>query len=329
MLIIKDLYKFYGKFSALSGLNMHVNKGDLYGFVGPNGAGKTTTMRICVGLLAADGGEIYIDGEEVLHNTDRMKEKIGYVPDFFGAYDNMTAIEYLQYYAATYGFQGEDTLSMCEGLLDLVKLSDKRDTDVNGLSRGMKQRLCMARGLVHNPDLLFLDEPASGLDPRARYELKLILRNLTDMGKTIVISSHILAELAEMCNSVGIVDRGRMVLSGDIEELLHSARFMNPLMIAVEGPDQQRAVMVIRQIPAVKQVRVQGRQIVVQLDGGQEIEQYILRSLINNNIMVSSFRRDEGSLEELFMKMTGKSLTAEAEEAAQPNKKGVKGKKVG
>ena len=326
MLTIKNLYKFYGKFSALSGLNMHVNKGDLYGFVGPNGAGKTTTMRICVGLLAADGGEIYIDGEEVLHNTDRMKEKIGYVPDFFGAYDNMTAIEYLQYYAATYGFQGEDTLNMCEGLLDLVKLSDKHDTDVNGLSRGMKQRLCMARALVHNPDLLFLDEPASGLDPRARYELKVILRNLTDMGKTIVISSHILAELAEMCDSVGIVDHGRMVLSGNIEELLHNARFMNPLMITVEPSQQQQAIFAIRQIPAVKSLRTQGRQLVVQIDGGQEIEQYILRTLVSNNVMVTSFRRDEGSLEELFMKMTGKSLTAEAEE--DPKKRG-KGKKVG
>lgn len=305
MLTIKHLYKYYGRFAALNDVNMHVDKGELFGFVGPNGAGKTTTMRICIGLLAADAGEVYIAGEEVLHNHTLLKEKIGYVPDFFGVYDDLTAIEYLEFFASTYGFRGEETTKMCEGLLELVNLKDKRDVNVDGLSRGMKQRLCLARALVHNPDLLFLDEPASGLDPRARFELKEILRNLTDMGKTIVISSHILPELAEMCTSVGIIDRGHIVLEGRIDDILHSAKNTNPLQITLGGGVDD-AIRIMKEFPFVTQIRVQNNVLAVNLNGGEQEEQALLKALINNNIPVRGYTREEGSLENLFMNITGK-----------------------
>lgn len=305
MLTIKNLYKFYGKHAALNDLNMHVDKGELFGFVGPNGAGKTTTMRICVGLLGADAGEVYIDGQEVLHDSTLLREKIGYVPDFFGVYDNLTAIEYLEFFASTYGMRGPETTKMCESLLDVVNLANKRDSNVDGLSRGMKQRLCLARALVHNPDLLFLDEPASGLDPRARFELKEILRNLSNMGKTIVISSHILPELAEMCTSVGIIDKGHKLLEGHVDDILHSAKTMNPVVIAVSDRAED-AVRCLKENPRVRNIKVQGRNLVVELDGEIEHEQELIRSLILNDIPVYSFTREEGSLEALFMKITGK-----------------------
>ena len=304
MLTIKGLYKFYGRHAALNDMSMHVDKGDLFGFVGPNGAGKTTTMRICCGLLGADAGEVYIDGQEVLHNSTMLRERIGYVPDFFGVYDNLTSIEYLEFFASTYGMRGPETTKMCEGLLELVNLSDKRDVNVDGLSRGMKQRLCLARGLVHNPDLLFLDEPASGLDPRARFELKEILRNLSALGKTIVISSHILPELAEMCTSVGIVDRGHMVVCGKVEDILHSAKTMNPVDITVGSDDQERIILTLKENPLVGKIQVSGRKYRVAFDGDENDEMILLRSLVQADIPVLNFSREESSLEEMFMQLT-------------------------
>lgn len=305
MLTIKSLYKYYGKYAALSNVNLHIDKGELFGFVGPNGAGKTTTMRICVGLLAADAGEVYIDGAEMLHNNVLLKERIGYVPDFFGVYDNLTAIEYLEFFASAYGLRGEEAVKMCEGLLELVNLSSKRDSNVDGLSRGMKQRLCLARALVHNPDMLFLDEPASGLDPRARFELKEILKNLCGMGKTIVISSHILPELAEMCTSIGIIDKGHMTLQGHVDDILHSAKTMNPVVISLSDKVED-AVRCMKENPKVHSVKVQGRKLIVELNGEIPEERELLRTLIMNDIPIYSFTREEGSLESLFMKITDK-----------------------
>ncbi len=313
MLTIRNLNKTYGSFRALNNVNLHIDKGELFGFVGANGAGKTTTMKICVGLLGADSGEIIIDGQEVTKNSKELKSKVGYVPDFFGVYDNLTSIEYLRFFAYTYGIYGEEAESLCADLLELVNLTDKRDFEVDGLSRGMKQRLCLARALVHNPELLFLDEPASGLDPKARFELKEILKNLCSMGKTIVISSHILPELAEMCTSVGIINRGEIKLTGTIDEIQRQAAYSTPVIITVADGKEEEAVRVIREIPATKNVAMHANKIHVSYEGGEAEEVALLKRLVMADIPVVSFYRQEGTLEQMFLQIMGE---AEGKEAA-------------
>ncbi len=313
MLTIRNLNKTYGSFRALNNVNLHIDKGELFGFVGANGAGKTTTMKICVGLLGADSGEIIIDGQEVTKNSKELKSKVGYVPDFFGVYDNLTAIEYLRFFAYTYGIHGEEAESLCADLLELVNLTDKRDFEVDGLSRGMKQRLCLARALVHNPELLFLDEPASGLDPKARFELKEILKNLCVMGKTIVISSHILPELAEMCTSVGIINRGEIKLTGTVDEIQRQAAYSTPVIITVAAGKEEEAARVIREIPATKDVAIHANKLHVSYEGGEAEEVALLKRLVMADVPVVSFYRQEGTLEQMFLQIMGE---AEGKEAA-------------
>ena len=219
--------------------------GEKTALVGRNGAGKTTTVSIIAGLMKADSGQILIDGEDI---DARHKELIGYMPDFFGVYDNLKAIEYMEFYASIYGMYGKQATSYCMELMDLVHLSDKANFYVDSLSRGMKQRLCLARSLVHNPQLLILDEPASGLDPRARFEMKGILKNLHEIDKTIIISSHILSELAEMCTTIGIIDHGQMMVKGTVDEIMTRLNTSNPLQIRiVEGMDH--AVKILKKKP--------------------------------------------------------------------------------
>ena len=314
MLTIRNLNKTYGTFRALNNVNLHIDKGELFGFVGANGAGKTTTMKICVGLLGADSGEIIIDGQEVTKNSKELKSKVGYVPDFFGVYDNLTSIEYLRFFAYTYGIYGEEAESLCSDLLELVNLTDKRDFEVDGLSRGMKQRLCLARALVHNPELLFLDEPASGLDPKARFELKEILKNLCSMGKTIVISSHILPELAEMCTSVGIINKGEIKLTGTVDEIQRRASYSTPVIITIAGDKEEEAARVIREIPATKGVDIHANKLHVSFEGGEAEEVELLKRLVLADIPVVSFYRQEGTLEQMFLQIMGE---AEGKEAAE------------
>ena len=209
MVDIEELTKRYGKFVALDHMNLHIDKGEIFGFVGPNGAGKTTTMRIMCGLLKATSGKVTIDGVDALGRPADVKRKIGYVPDFFGVYDNLKVMEYMDFYGSMYGMSKRKVEKVADKYLELVALQDKKDEFVDSLSRGMKQRLCVARALIHDPELLVLDEPSSGLDPRSRHDMKNILRDLKEMGKTIVISSHILPELSEMCTSIGVIDHGK------------------------------------------------------------------------------------------------------------------------
>lgn len=304
MVEIKGLYKNYGNFLALNQLNLHIDKGELFGFVGPNGAGKTTTMKILSGLLRASAGEAYVNGVDALHESDKLKSVIGYMPDFFGVYDNLKAIEYMEFYASIYGLHGKEATSYCMELMDLVNLSDKAQFYVDSLSRGMKQRLCLARSLVHNPELLILDEPASGLDPRARFEMKGILRNLHDMGKTIIISSHILSELAEMCTTVGIIDRGQMMVKGSVEEIMSRLNTSNPLVIRVVS-GQEQAIQLLKENPAVVNLSVDGNQLMVSFRGSEEEEARLLSALIEKDVLISTFMRETGNLEEVFMRVTG------------------------
>ena len=304
MLKIRDLNKNYGKFKALDNLNLEIEKGELFGFVGPNGAGKTTTMRIVSGLLSADSGEVMVDEVDALKNPQKIKEKIGYMPDFFGVYDNLKAIEYMEFYASIYGIKGREATKLCYDLMELVNLADKADSYVDGLSRGMKQRLCLARSLVHNPELLILDEPASGLDPRARFEMKEILRNLSGMGKTIIISSHILPELAEMCTSIGIIEHGSMVVKGQVDEIMRKMTTSNPLVMeVVEGQDV--AVRILKENPYVENIAIRENDISMEFKGDRREEAALLASLVGANVLISSFAREEGNLESLFMQITG------------------------
>ena len=232
MLEIRGLHKIYGKYHALGGLDMTVKDGALYGFVGPNGAGKTTAIKIISGLLGADGGSVSINGIDALADRNRMKAMIGYVPDFFGVYDNLMVWEYMEFFASCYHMDGLMARKRYTALLEQVGLEDKLEYYVDGLSRGMKQRLCLARALIHDPALLILDEPTSGLDPRTRFEFKEILGELKGAGKTILISSHVLSELSELCTDIGIIDQGRMVLEGEIGEILSRVTTSNPLIIS-------------------------------------------------------------------------------------------------
>lgn len=303
MLKIEHLNKQYGTFYALNDLNLHIKKGELYGFVGPNGAGKTTTMKIVCGLLSADSGTVMVDGVDALNERKKVKDKIGYMPDFFGTYDNLTAMEYMEFYASIYGIQGKEAKKLCQELMALVNLEHKMDAFVDGLSRGMKQRLCLARCLVHNPELLILDEPASGLDPRARFEMKGILRNLTDMGKTILISSHILPELAEMCSSIGVIESGHMVLSGSVDNIMHNFNASKPLLIRF-AYDMDKALTVLKENPLVESLSTLDNSISIGFKGNDKEQAELLEHIIHTGAGVSYFAREEGNLESLFMQIT-------------------------
>ena len=303
MLVIKNLEKSYGNFKALNGVNLEIKKGEIFGFIGPNGAGKSTTMKIISGLLSADSGEVYVDGIDAIKDNKSLKDKIGYMPDFFGVYDNLKAIEYLEFYASIYGILGDEARELAMDLLELVNLKDKWDANVDGLSRGMKQRLCLARCLVHNPELLILDEPASGMDPRARYEMKGILKNLREMGKTIIVSSHILSELGEICTKIGIIKNGSLVCEGTVEEVTLMASGAAPINITVmEDPD--KAISILREIPEVKEISVDENKITASIVGGDKEARDLLKTLVSKDIPVISFSRAAGNLEEVFIQIT-------------------------
>jgi len=309
MLEIKNLRKDYGKYTAVNNLNLTVEKGEIFGFVGPNGAGKTSTMKIIAGLMPATSGEVYVDGIDALNESRKVKEKIGYMPDFFGVYDNLKVIEYLEFYASIYGINGAESKKVCGDLLELVDLTSKENAYVDSLSRGMKQRLCLARSLVHNPELLILDEPASGMDPRARFEMKEILRSLKDMGKTIIISSHILPELAELCTTIGIIEKGSFVIKGTVEEIMLNVYNSRPLKIKVLSKLEEAAA-ILKEIPKVDRISAEGSTLTVAYSGTEEEMSKLLSILISKNISVVSFGQSEGNLEEIFMKVTEKAEEA-------------------
>lgn len=303
MLEIRQLYKSYGKYTALNGLNLSIEKGELFGFVGPNGAGKTTTMRIISGLLQPDKGEVLVDGISIHKNINKIKDKIGYMPDFFGVYDNLTVREYMEFYASICGMRSGQARKMIDDLLNLVNLENHASNYVDSLSRGMKQRLCLARCLIHDPELLILDEPASGLDPMARVEVKEILKELNHRGKTIIISSHILSELSQMCSTIGIIQKGNMVLKGTVSDILKQMNTANPIKIHVlDG--QERMLPLLKQNPLVENIAIKGNEYSVGFQGGKEDEAYLLLTLIENHIKVASFNRQEGNLENLFIQLT-------------------------
>ena len=235
MIEIKGLTKKYGQFTALNELNLTLDEGTVFGFVGANGAGKSTTFLIISTLLQPTSGDVVINGVSVREKPSDVRKLIGYMPDFFGVYDQLKADEYLDFYGASYGIPEEERKKLIPQLLELVNLSHKRDSYVDLLSRGMKQRLCLARCLIHDPKVLILDEPASGLDPRARIEMRDILKTLKGMGKTILISSHILPELAEMCDEIGVIDNGNLIAHGSVSEIQKQLQGEKSITVRLAG----------------------------------------------------------------------------------------------
>ncbi len=304
MLHINKLTKKYGSFTAVSHLSLHIPEGDLFGFVGPNGAGKTTTIRMVCGLLRATSGTVKIGNVKGAVGNREMKRMIGYVPDFFGVYDNLKVREYMDMYGSMYGMYARDIARLTEDLLELVNLSDKKEVYVDTLSRGMKQRLCVARALLHNPKLLLLDEPSSGLDPRARVEMKELLKNLHSMGKTILISSHILSELSEMCTSIGIMNHGQLITSGRIEEIMAQLSGGNRIHIQIAS-GMETAVRILQEHAGIVLESVRENEVIVTSSSTDEEISALIGALIQNEVILTGFYREEGNLESLFMQLTG------------------------
>lgn len=304
MLRVEGLQKRYGSFEAVKGVSFALEPGTIFGFVGPNGAGKTTTMKVIATLLRPTAGQVFIGDVDVLRQPGLARQRMGYMPDFFGVYDDLKVTEYMEFYADCYDVPNQGRQRLIGDLLELVNLSHKVDAYVDGLSRGMKQRLCLARCLVHDPDLLILDEPASGLDPRARVEMREILQELRRMGKTILISSHILAELAEMCTHIGIINDGRMVVSGPVEQIQREA---GARVIEVRfAADPAAVVEQVRNAPGVRSVGIDEQSLRVALDGDDDAAVVaLLAHLVRSGLPVLHFAEQKSKLEDVFLAITG------------------------
>ncbi len=308
MIETHDLTKMYGDLYALNRLNLSLQKGDVYGFIGPNGAGKTTTMRILATLLNPSWGEATVCGYSIYTGAKEIRRTIGYMPDFFGVYDDMKVIEYLEFFAAAYRIKGPARRKICEEVLELVDLTYKRDALVTSLSRGMTQRLGLARVLLHDPQVLLLDEPASGLDPRARIEIRALLKELRAMGKTILVSSHILPELADICNKIGIIEQGALLVNGAVVDVMKQVRTDVVLNVAVSERLTDAANLLEGQAE-VEDVQDKNGILIVKLREGVFQYSGLARLLIEQGFNLTLFKEDEINLETAFMHLT-KGITS-------------------
>ncbi|MDP6116917.1 MAG: ABC transporter ATP-binding protein [Planctomycetota bacterium] len=303
MIEIKEFRKSYDGFVAVQDLSLKVEEGDICGFIGPNGAGKTTTMRFLSTLLKPTRGKAKVNGHDVIKHPVEVRKSIGFMPDSFGVYDGMQVWEYLDFFATAYNIKRSKRKVIIDDVLALLELDGKRDTDVNLLSRGMKQRLALARTLVHNPPVLILDEPASGLDPRARVEIKELLSELQKMGKTILISSHILSELADLCTRVLIIERGELIAEGPIQEILNRVR--DQWKIEIEVLDHEDlAYSIVRAFPRVMNIDCRDKRISFEFGGKADDLSELVRELVIKEIPVLWCREVDVNLEEAFMTIT-------------------------
>ena len=298
-----NLTKRYGKLVALNNLHLKIEEGECFGYIGPNGAGKTTTIRILSTLLQPTWGEARVCGLVVGYESRKIRPLIGYVPDFFGAYEDMVVQEYLEFFASAYNITGKKRAQIVGDVLELTDLSYKRDALVDSLSRGMKQRLSIARVLLHDPKILFLDEPASGLDPRARIEMRALLKELHRMGKTILISSHILPELADLCSTIGILERGELVYQGSVSEALRRAR-VGTVVHVITPDSQERACTVLGALDGVQSAEVRDGMVVLTLAGETRDFSPIARAMLANDLRIHEIKQEEVNLETAFMRLT-------------------------
>jgi ABC-2 type transport system ATP-binding protein len=298
-----NLTKRYGTLVALSNLNLEILQGDCFGFIGPNGAGKTTTIKILATLLQPTWGEARICDQVIGYQSRLIRPLIGYVPDYFGAYEDMVVQEYLEFFAAAYNINGSARTKVVNDVLELTDLGYKRDALVDGLSRGMKQRLSIARVLVHDPRVLLLDEPAGNLDPRARIEMRELLKELRRMGKTILISSHILPELADLCNKVGIIEQGELLYSGPVADIVRRARVGTVLHVGVAA-NQQQAAALLSQHPSIEAVAANNGYLEVSIKQGVDDYSFVPSQLVAAGYKLTMLKEEEVNLETAFMRLT-------------------------
>jgi ABC-2 type transport system ATP-binding protein len=308
MIEARDLTKKYGDLYAINKIDLKLDRGDVFGFIGPNGAGKTTTMRILATLLNPTWGEAYVGGYSIYSKPKEIRRIIGYMPDFFGVYDNMKVIEYLEFFAAAYRIKGPARKKICDEVLELVDLGYKREALVTSLSRGMTQRLGLARVLLHDPQVLLLDEPASGLDPRARIEIRGLLKELRNMGKTIMVSSHILPELADICNKIGIIEKGELLVNDSVTEVMKRVRQQMVLRISV-ATDADKAASLLEQAGFVEKVEVNQSELRVTLAAGDHDYSELSKLLVENGHRLTKLTEEEINLETAFMALT-KGITS-------------------
>jgi len=297
------LTKRYGDLIAANEINLSLKEGDVFGFIGPNGSGKTTTMRMIATLLNPDYGECYVCGMSIYKQPQEVRRAVGYMPDAFGVYDDMTVLEYLEFFASTYRIDASARRKVAEEKLELVDMAFKRDAMVNQLSRGQTQRVGLARTLLHDPQVLLLDEPASGLDPRARIEMRNLLKRLGDMNKTVIVSSHILPELADVCTRVGMIEKGNLIVDGYVDDVMRKARAAILLHINVIDRHEAAAALLEKQ-DGVDNVTMIGERIDVRLKAGVEDYSFLPPLLFNNGYSLRLFREEEVNLETAFMLLT-------------------------
>jgi ABC-2 type transport system ATP-binding protein len=300
---LAGLCKSYGGLLAVDELSLSLEPGDVFGFIGPNGAGKSTTMKILAGLLQPTSGAARVLGRDVTRSGHFIRTHVGYMPDSFGVYDDLTVTEYLEFFASAYGLPRSSRRATVQRVLDLVELRSKEDADVNGLSKGMQQRLSLARVLVHDPPVLLLDEPATGLDPRARIEIRELLKSLQRLGKTIMVSSHILSELGEFCNKLGIIERGKLVVCGTIDELFAQARSHDAIVISTPDHPEQ-AEHVLRDTPGVASVERHNGTLRVSLLPGAGHHHFVIEALVRAGIRIDTVTPHQMKLEDVFLRLT-------------------------
>ncbi len=304
MIELINFTKRYGDLVAVDQLNLKIESGEMFGFIGPNGAGKSTTIRFLATLLKATSGEGTVNGFRVTKQPLDVRRSIGYMPDNFGVYDGMKVWEFLDFFAVAYQIPRSRRKQVIGDVLELLDLTGKRNAFVNSLSRGMKQRLCLATTLVHDPPVLILDEPASGLDPRARVEVKALLKELRRMGKTILISSHILSELADCCTSIGIIERGKLLMHGPIDEVYHRIQRNRILEIRFLSGSLEAGVSILRSMPQTREVQIEENRVTAELAGDDQDVAGLLERLVAGGVRMHSFADKEPTLEDVFMMVT-------------------------
>ncbi|MFW5692725.1 MAG: ATP-binding cassette domain-containing protein [Thermoguttaceae bacterium] len=301
---IVDLKRYFGRTKAVDGISFEFSSGHVFGFVGPNGAGKTTAMRILATLDDPTEGNAYINGVSLVDDPEKARRFVGFMPDSLPSHRDMTVHEYLDFFARAYGLRGPKRRSVVESVEQFTSLTGIREKFLPALSKGMKQRVSLARALVHDPPVLILDEPASGLDPRARVELRELLRVLADRGKAILISSHILTELAEICNGAVIIEQGRILRAGSMEQIVAGGSSHRTIVLRAAKATPETLYKELLQLPAVQEARVVGKEVEIRVDGDEDADSEILAHLIGKGIRIVDFRQRQLDLEDVFMTVT-------------------------